>query len=383
MYLTDDCNLRCKYCYEGDRKNKSYMTESTLEKCLAFIVENNMPNDNIDLLLLGGEPLMNKQILFKVVDIINQKYMKIKELFQLQITTNGILLDPKTVSFLVENQVMTSISIDGDRETHNLNRHSVNGKDVYDIIMKNMFYMLENNVDFAVRMTVTTNNVHLLYKNVLYFYDMGVKKINIGLDQMSKWSEEQINEYDQQLTQLDEFYLNTLIKNDDCILNLYDYKISTFVYKRMPSYCSAGSTNHLIINSKGEFFPCGFVSNQKPWNMGSVTTQFDRKKFISTARCNVKKCSSCKQCDIAFTCSGAKCGFLNYKMTGFLNQHHENICRLQRILYNHNYKVIKELYQNYNKRVMNFIELAFSHKTPLSTYMLDIMRSVEQEREVI
>ena len=38
LYLTDDCNLQCSYCYEGDKKNKSYMTEATLEKTLDFIV---------------------------------------------------------------------------------------------------------------------------------------------------------------------------------------------------------------------------------------------------------------------------------------------------------------------------------------------------------
>ena len=51
LYLTDDCNLQCSYCYEGNKKNKSYMTEATLEKTLDFIVNNNPDNDYIDLFL--------------------------------------------------------------------------------------------------------------------------------------------------------------------------------------------------------------------------------------------------------------------------------------------------------------------------------------------
>lgn len=37
LYLTDDCNLQCSYCYEGNKKNKSYMTEATLEKHLILL----------------------------------------------------------------------------------------------------------------------------------------------------------------------------------------------------------------------------------------------------------------------------------------------------------------------------------------------------------
>ena len=68
LYLTDDCNLKCSYCYEGNKKkNKSYMSEATLEKVLNFIAQNNRPNDPIDLLLLGGEPLLNKKYFLKLM----------------------------------------------------------------------------------------------------------------------------------------------------------------------------------------------------------------------------------------------------------------------------------------------------------------------------
>ena len=37
LYLTDDCNLKCSYCYEGNKKNKSSMSEATLEKALDLL----------------------------------------------------------------------------------------------------------------------------------------------------------------------------------------------------------------------------------------------------------------------------------------------------------------------------------------------------------
>lgn len=380
LYLTDDCNLKCSYCYEGNKKNKSYMSEATLEKALDFIAKNNLPNDPIDLLLLGGEPLLNKKMLFKTMNIINHKYPEIKHLFRYQMTTNGILLDDNTLKFIEDNQIELSISIDGDRETHNLNRKSINGKDVYDIIFGNMQKLLQRQMPFSVRMTATANNVHLLYHNVRYFYELGIRKINIGMDELGDWDKKSLQVLDQQLELLDTYYLECFANDEDAVLNLYDYKLSTFIFKRRPVYCSAGSKEHLVINSKGEFYPCGYVANEPLWEEGSVYTSFKRKEFLSTVRTHVKKVSSCIDCDIAFTCCGAKCGFLNFSRTGFLNVNDKTTCNLQRILYNHNAKVFEELYRAYNKKIIKLLKIAMDEHIPLGEPILQIIEKVEGER---
>lgn len=383
LYLTDNCNLRCSYCYEGTKKNKSYMDEQTLIKALNFIAENNLPDDNIDLLFLGGEPLMNKPILSEAIHIIDDKYKEIKHLFRYQITTNGLLLDSKTADFLKENNFAISISIDGDKETHNLNRKSVSGKDVYDLIIENMRYMLDSNIDFSVRMTVAANNAGRLLKNIQYFYDMGIRKINIGIDHTGEWSDGEIKTLDEQLTAVDRFYLDRISEDENAVLNIYDYKLTTFVYKRIPTYCSAGSANHIIINSNGELFPCGYVFNEDTWRIGDVKTALDRRKFIQTARCHVNKVSSCKDCAIAFTCSGAKCGFLNYAKTGLLNLNHETTCKLEMVLYRHNKTVIEEMYRRYSPKLIRLLKNAVEHRIPLGKPILQIIEKVEDERKVV
>ena len=180
-------------------------------------------------------------------------------------TTNGILLDDNTLKFIEDNQIELSISIDGDRETHNLNRKSINGKDVYDIIFRNMQKLLQRQMPFSVRMTATANNVHLLSHNVRYFYELGIRKVNIGMDELGDWDKKSLQVLDQQLELLDTYYLEYFANDEDAVLNLYDYKLSTFIFKRRPVYCSAGSKGHLVINSKGEFYPCGYVANEPLW----------------------------------------------------------------------------------------------------------------------
>lgn len=103
---------------------------------------------------------------------------------------------------------------------------------------------------------------------------------------------------------------------------------------------------------------------------------------IETVRKHVKPESSCKDCKIAFTCCGAKCGFLNFSRTGFLNVNHETTCKLQRTLYEHNVQVFEALYRNYNKRITNVLKTACDEHIPIGETMLQIMQRVEDEGEV-
>lgn len=215
LYLTDSCNLQCNYCYEADKKNKNFLNEEDLRAALRFIIQNNLPNDDIDLIFLGGEPLLNKKMLFKAVEIINSEYTAVRSLFRYQITTNGILLDSDTVKFLKNNNFKISISIDGTEETHNLNRRSLDGRSYYDIILKNIQYLIKKNIEFFVRMTLTANNVHLLFENILFFHRIGVHKIHIGIDYLGNWEEKEIKCLDEQLKKLDQYYLETFSKNEE------------------------------------------------------------------------------------------------------------------------------------------------------------------------
>lgn len=53
LYLTENCNLKCNYCYEGNDKRSKTLNNQDLEKAISFIVQNNPQNENINLTFLG------------------------------------------------------------------------------------------------------------------------------------------------------------------------------------------------------------------------------------------------------------------------------------------------------------------------------------------
>lgn len=379
IYLTDDCNLKCSYCYEGNEKKKTILSEEKLNASLKYIVENNPEGDLIYLTFLGGEPLLNSKMMFKAIEIINNEYSEYKQLFKYSITTNGVLLTPKIVQFFVDNNFEVSISIDGDEETHNLNRKSKNGKNVFPIILDNIKYLIEKKVDFSVRMTVTKNNVQLFYNNVKYFDSLGVKKIYAAYDEFADWDDKSLEELELQMEQLDSFYLNNTIQDRKKLLNLYDYKITTFIADRKSVFCSAGTKGHITINSNGDLYPCGFVSSNIKWKIGDVESGIDTGKFRNEIKSHLQSFRKCEGCDIDFTCSGTKCGFKNVAITGYLNYPSDVICKLEKILYEHDYKIIKELCKQKHSRFTYFYDLIVSNNIKISRTMEKILKELEEE----
>jgi uncharacterized protein len=53
-------------------------------------------------------------------------------------STNGTLINEEIVKFIKEYKVFLSISLDGDKHTHDKNRIFINGNGTYDKLLKNI-----------------------------------------------------------------------------------------------------------------------------------------------------------------------------------------------------------------------------------------------------
>lgn len=358
LYLAEGCNFECRYCYEGTKKKDGFMNKRTVEQSLEYIVKNTLDDEKIHLLLLGGEPLLNKPAFFHVIEVINRRYRSLRGKFFLEMTTNGILLDDKIMQAVKDEKINLSVSIDGKKKTQEINRKSKDGKEKFTIILKNINKMLKYEIPFNVRMTVSNNTVQDLYENVVFFYEMGIDRVYISYDYYADWTEEELLVLDEQMKKLDQLYLDKIVDTEHRILNLYDFRYTTFLAKHPVVFCSAGSIGHFVVDCNGKIFPCGYVSGEQMWEIGNVYNGINEQKFRNCVKRHVMQEFSCQFCEIAFCCLATRCGFLNYKNTGVLNCPAKHICKLERILYKHNLQVFQELYQRKCSRIIKYIDVA-------------------------
>jgi uncharacterized protein len=145
--VTENCNLRCKYCaysgiYTNNRSHGStYMERDIAEKVLQdyyrgyCIVKQVNPGLKPAVSFYGGEPTLAFELLKSIIPSIRKLFGKTA---LLNITTNGTTLTHEMIEFFIDNEVILSFSLNGDQEEHNRMRVYPDGKGSFEKAWYNM-----------------------------------------------------------------------------------------------------------------------------------------------------------------------------------------------------------------------------------------------------
>lgn len=133
VLLTWACNLACIYCYEGAGCRTTRMNKATADRFIGFMINQAKARNSKSMYinLFGGEPLLNIECGFYILDAL-KKFCAEKNIeFASGIITNGTLLTAEIVSQLINyNCQQIQITLDGMPDTHNARRkykeHSCN-----------------------------------------------------------------------------------------------------------------------------------------------------------------------------------------------------------------------------------------------------------------
>lgn len=130
LEVTEQCNLRCKYCiYQedhfeyrefGSRKMQWSVAKAAIDYLKAHSAHSQKPHIGF----YGGEPLLNFEIIKKSVEYAKQIFDK-NLLFAL--TTNATLVTDEIADFFAENAFNLVISLDGPQRLHDANRVFTDG----------------------------------------------------------------------------------------------------------------------------------------------------------------------------------------------------------------------------------------------------------------
>jgi uncharacterized protein len=103
------CNLKCKYCYEGEYRKTHECKTYDLDKVIDAIEKNYDPKRQKDITLHGGEPLClpkadAERILAKSFELTQKS----------SVQTNGTLIDDDFIEMFRKYKTHVGISLDGD-----------------------------------------------------------------------------------------------------------------------------------------------------------------------------------------------------------------------------------------------------------------------------
>lgn len=146
--VTQQCNLKCKYCCYGDLYEQPLFTgNEVMPFSVAKAVLDYMAvywnselfssyDNEIIIGFYGGEPLVNYPLIEQVVDYLSQLDLKKPIHFCFSMTTNALLLN-KYMDFLVKHDFSLLISLDGN-EKHDELRVDRDGKPSFQRVFRNI-----------------------------------------------------------------------------------------------------------------------------------------------------------------------------------------------------------------------------------------------------
>lgn len=337
--LTNNCNLRCKYCFNKFVDFK-YIDNDVIDDIICYLEEYFMEYKpkGITIQLWGGEPLTR-------FDKIEYFYNRIKEteiIFKLCIETNGTLISKEIAEKLHSMSIDIGVSFDGCPSIQDFQRPKANGKKSSEdalngirnlktyyrhlgsisVVTKKLLEHFDESFDF-----ITSSGL---------FNSIKFNIVKLGKDNKLSLRDEEIEIYASKLVDKAFEVFNT--KNQITEGNIIE-RLKNLVYRPCGNICVShgcqGGRKMISFDAVGNIYPCE-MTDYDDVRMGSI---YDDKDLVKLIKRNAgqkyfaeKNLLKCKDCPFLFYCRGGCTSAIIYKK-GVVEGIDEEQCIMNKIMY--------------------------------------------------
>jgi len=352
IFLTNQCNLKCSYCFVNIHKDSNDCDSKELElvyfkKAIDFFL--NSSNQQKEIIFSGGEPLLRFDKIKESQQYLQHtKRSKIKP--TITVLTNGTLLNDDYFNFLESNGISLKVSIDGKKAIHDHNRPFKSAKHAssYEHIVNNLDYDKRHGV--GVNLVFTPDTINKLLSNIKFVVKAGFGYVDFYPDLYSKWSEEELEKLESIFNEFREYYVgifNNTITGDNIFKNnlLHRFINDSELYRPILCY-------KIHFDWEGNFYCCDKAlslnrSEKKAFIIGNAHKGIDkrlRSKLLEQKRNEIKNltgkdCKICKYLKYCF-CPIGQYIYFSSKGEDF-KEYFPQFCRISQI-YIRNFLSIKE-----------------------------------------
>ncbi len=325
LHIAHTCNLNCSYCFASQGKyhgERALMSFEVGKRALDFLIENSGTRRNLEVDFFGGEPLMNFDVVKKLVEYARSIEKEKGKNFRFTLTTNGVLVDDDVIDFANKEMSNVVLSLDGRKEVHDRYRVDYQGRGSYDTIVPKFqkFVKARGGKNYYMRGTFTHANPDFL-EDIKTMLNLGFTELSMEPVVAAEGDEAALTEEDKPVVMKQyEKLAELMLKRDKegKPFTFYHYMIDLAggpcIYKRI-SGCGSG-TEYMAVTPWGDLYPCHqFVGDEK-FKLGDIWHGVENKEIQNEfASCNVYARSECRDCWARLYCSGG-CAANAYHATG-------------------------------------------------------------------
>ena len=339
LHVAHTCNLNCSYCFASQGKyhgDRAVMSFEVGKRALDFLMENSGSRTNLEVDFFGGEPLMNWDVVKKLVEYARSVEKQHGKNFRFTLTTNGVLIDDDVIEFANKEMSNVVLSLDGRKEIHDLTRVDYAGNGSYEKIVPKFKKLVEarGNKGYYMRGTFTHANPDFT-NDVSHMADLGFTELSMepvvsAPDDPAALTKEDLETVKEQYEILAKDMLRR--NKEGRPITFYHYMIDLTegpcIYKRI-SGCGSG-TEYMAVTPWGDLYPCHQFVGEEEYKLGNiwdgVTNNALREEF---RMCNAYARPECADCWAKLYCSGG-CAANAYHATGSIKGIYEPVCELFR-----------------------------------------------------
>ena len=175
--VTSGCCLRCTHCFIDKSRTETIPLAAALEAVEIFL---RSPGRTKTLELYGGEPLMEFELVKKIITFARSLARKLDKTLAVSVASNGVLAGPGQLDWLAARGVRFAVSFSGSGRSHDLSRKFISGKGSHAAVEKKIpLFISKLGENLHVILCVHPRRASAAYQDFLRLVKDGFRNIGI------------------------------------------------------------------------------------------------------------------------------------------------------------------------------------------------------------
>ncbi len=355
--LTEDCSLRCTYCFCDQSpsgqvsKSKNVLSLQAGKEIIDWALSDDVSDKELHIEWWGGEPFIQFELMKELTIYAKQKANELGKQISFGGTTNIVSLTEEKVQWIIDETKGFLLSCDG-RGERNKERIFPDGSNSWSALemkleMVKEVYSKNNKPLPSIRMTASSSTVEGMADDMIYFHEQGWSHVFSSENYDCTWTPEQFKQFEVECRKLSDYRFDCLKDNKKFMASKFfdDMAMHVIEPRKMkedePAWSCGAGKGYMGISVEGAIYACHRNNKHntldKEWHdkdrcLGSIYEGITNLELYDKINKTLIP-DKCKGCPVETSCLGgciAVCKDLTNDEFGSV----DNICKTKMIMYN-------------------------------------------------
>jgi len=338
LVVDHHCNLRCAYCYAGDKFSRR-MSDETMRRAIDLAIARRPRH--LDLGFFGGEPTLHPDLILAAIEHAERAARAVTDtqrpMLRFVLNTNATLLSEPRSRPLLEalgkpRKSAAFVSLDGPREVHDAHRVDAAGRGSFDRAVAGVEALRAAGIPFQLTAVASKQTARRLGDTLKTLLPMGASKIIVAPNFADDWNEHDIGALRGGLRALGDAWIEHFRAGEAFAVEPLHTKILSHLEGGIPcpSRCMLGG-EELAVAPSGRLYPCAQMVGEDDRDelcIGDVERGLDMPKIFAMQKQKERVEDTCSTCALRDRCQ-SHCGCRQVALSGALGEITAVLCEIE------------------------------------------------------